>query len=271
MPKMNLTLILPFVLSAGVLLTGCPNTEPSCDPGFVLVDDGTLCVPADGGTTDSGADADAGDAGDASPDAPADSAVDAGPCGMECTGTTPLCNTTTGMCVACIGDTDCTDVAAAKCGTDGMCTTCDDSMQCAGLGDTTLCGDSGVTDGRCIQCTEADEATQCGTFACDWRDGTCTSTMRTADTCDACTSDAECAVGRRCVDHVFGGSSVGTFCFFDSADGGCGDTDAARRPYRTRITLGSVDGWMSEFCMPPTTTTCQGISDTQNVACTMNT
>ncbi|RLB54155.1 MAG: hypothetical protein DRJ42_09880, partial [Deltaproteobacteria bacterium] len=102
-------------------------------------------------------------------------------------------------------------------------------------------------------------------------DGTCTSTMRTADTCDACTSDAECLAGRRCVDHVFGGTSVGTFCFLDSADGGCGDTDAARRPYSTVVTLMSVDGWMTDYCMPPTTTTCQGIADARNVACSLDT
>ncbi|MBW2462844.1 MAG: hypothetical protein JRH11_14425, partial [Deltaproteobacteria bacterium] len=123
-----------LLLAATPVLVACPDTEPSCDPGFVLVDDGTRCVPADGGTTDSGTDADTGDAGDAGDANAGDSApdVDAGPCGMECTGTTPLCNPTSGVCVACIGDSDCDDVAAAKCGTDGLCTTCDDSTQCAG-------------------------------------------------------------------------------------------------------------------------------------------
>ncbi len=209
------------------LLPACPDTEPVCDPGYMLVDDGTRCVAIDSGAGDAG---DAGDASDGDVDA-ADTAVDAGPCGMPCEGTTPFCNETLMTCVQCLMDSDCTDPGAAKCGSDGMCTSCDDSAQCGGIGGTDICETSGPLTGMCVECSEATEAADCAGFACDWRDGTCSTVMRMADACDDCTTDLDCLNGRRCVDHIFMGSSVGTFCFFDSADGGCGDTDMARRPY----------------------------------------
>jgi hypothetical protein len=70
--------------------------------------------------------------------------------------------------------------------------------------------------------------------------------------------------------HTFAGTDVGYFCFLDSAMGGCGDTDSARRPYRTRSELTSIDGVTATYCMPPVTTTCQGIRDTQSESCTMD-
>ena len=68
--------------------------------------------------------------------------------------------------------------------------------------------------------------------------------------------------------HTFMGTDVGYFCFLDATDGGCGDTDPTRRPYSTRRELTSIDGVRSTYCMPPATTTCQGIGDTQSSTCT---
>jgi hypothetical protein len=131
---------------------------------------------------------------------------------------------------------------------------------------TPVCNETSAT---CVACTADTESARCGAFSCRQSDGTCTTTTRaTLDTCDPCEADSECATGRRCVEHVFMGTSTGSFCFLDASTGGCGDTDGTRRPYRTRTMLTSVDGVTATYCMPPVSTTCTGIRDTQSKSCT---
>src|SRR5262245_60246133 len=51
---------------------------------------------------------------------------DAGPCGRECTGSAPICNAVTQMCVECMADVDCEDrdpCTLDRCGVSvGTCT-----------------------------------------------------------------------------------------------------------------------------------------------------
>ncbi len=150
-----------FLLAAAAVclvpLTACRETVPLCeerpeDPSCECWDAGSETFDMDcqcmrdpsmpGCSVDGG-----GDSGDGAMDA-ADTAVDAGPCEMPCEGTTPLCNETLMACVQCLMDSDCTDPSAAKCGTDGMCTSCDDSAQCAGIGDTDICETAGPLAGK---------------------------------------------------------------------------------------------------------------------------
>ena len=113
----------PFFMMC-VAATLLPMTATGCVKGDVDVcaDDPTTPGCSDAGDAgDSSTDSTMGDAGDAG-----DTAVDAGRCAEVCMGPTPLCNETTGMCVACLADSDCTDLAAPQCDeTGGTCGACD--------------------------------------------------------------------------------------------------------------------------------------------------
>src|SRR5690606_25034541 len=168
-------------------------------------------------------------------------------------------------CVECRSSDDCTSDERPVC-VGGTCVPCTSDAQCADRSDTPDCNEE---TGRCVACTPETEVERCGAFSCSRITHTCTGTRRGhQDTCDPCEADSECISGRRCVLHTFMGTDVGYFCFLDATDGGCGDTDPTRRPYRTRRELTSIDGVRSTYCMPPATTTCQGIGDTQGRACT---
>lgn len=177
-----------------------------------------------------------------------------------------LCNDA-GECVGCLTDNDCSNPTPVC--NEGTCTGCTAHADCAERDDDALSCDAST--GRCEACTPDTEEERCGPFSCSSVTLTCTTTMRgNQDTCDSCEADSECASGRKCVMHTFDGTEVGYFCFLDSADGGCGDSDMARRPYRTRVELTSIDGIEATYCMPPVTTTCEGIRDTQSTSCTMD-
>lgn len=264
------------LLALTAAASGCVTYEGTCaeDP------DNRFCTEADGGS-----DADGGmDGGGA----------DAGPCGVACEGSTPVCDEASGDCVQCteaepgacegsstplcdpstntcaqcLAPTDCPEVDAPAC-VEGACGPCTDDLQCADRAATPVCDEA---SGRCVACTADTEVTECGSFSCSLLTNECTTTDRASlDTCDACEADSECAAGRRCVLHTFEGADVGHFCFLDASMGGCGDTDMTRRPYRTRTELDSIDGVTATYCMPPVTTTCQGIRDTQSETCALDT
>ena len=210
----------------------------------------------------------------------------------DCTGdTTPVCDVEAHRCVPCLGSdtgacggvtpacdtnntctctaTSCTSATAARCDeTTNACVACTADTQCAHLGATPVCDEE---RGACVACTGDTEAARCGMNSCRRSDGTCTMRRRgLSDTCDTCEADSECTTGQRCVRHVFGGTDVGSFCFLDAAVGGCGDTNVLRRPYSSRTPLSSIDGVAGTYCLPPSTTTCQGIRDTRSEACTMD-
>lgn len=175
------------------------------------------------------------------------------------------CEPTSHACVQCLADDQCDSPSAAHCGTDHTCGDCTADDQCTRLTATPVCDEAG---GSCVECTGDTEAAQCGANSCRRSDGTCTSTPRgTRDSCDSCEADSECVTGRACVHHIFMGTDTGSFCFLDAA-GGCGDTDMTLRPFSTRTMLTSIDGATSTYCMPPVSTTCQGIADTRSMSCT---
>jgi len=286
------------VVSACVLKTSCMGGSVKVD-GECTCPVGTTEVPAGGGesicSVDDGGVSDGGDAGvrDGAIDEGTDAGTpDAGPCGMTCpaatpvcndatgecvqctsaagaacTGATPLCDTTSNTCVACLTNSDCSMSGASECAlATRTCVGCTADAACMRFAGTPVCDEGRAT---CVACTGDTEAARCGAFSCRRSDGACTTTMRASlDTCDACAADSECLSGRRCVEHVFMGTSTGRFCFLDASMGGCGDTDAARRPYSTRSMLTSVDGVAATYCMPPVATTCAGIRDTRSLACT---
>lgn len=197
---------------------------------------------------------------------------DGGSCPQDCTGSSPYCNTTLNECVACLDNTHCPSAPAPHCDTStGTCTGCIEDAECAVFTGTPVCDEASK---MCVQCTEDSEEAQCGDFSCRLNNHTCTTTLRhSRDTCDACEADSECIEMRKCVLLQFtegATTDVGTYCFFDQAQGGCGDTVVERRPYRTVTETMSIDGDPGFYCLPPTSTTCKGIRDTQSVSCTMD-
>ncbi len=156
------------------------------------------------------------------------------------TAETPVCDEKTRSCVQCVSDSDCKDEETPACH---------------------------ATSHQCVQCTK-DNFSACGDFACKLADSSCTDTERgILDACDACGADMECIEGRKCVMHTFDGEELGSYCFLEAAETGCGDVVVERRPYRTKLEATSVDGVSAEYCFPPVSTTCQGISDTQSKVC----
>ena len=205
-----------YLLLASLVLTlaatGCTQEEvPLCE-----------AMPSDPSCTDSGpADSstdtgDGGDAGDA-----ADTAIDAGPCGMVCTGLTPLCNETTGMCVACITHSDCTDLTAPQCvDATGTCGPCDVAAACMDRSGTGVCATAGDNMGACVECT-ASETTACGANPCTVPD-TCSAFGTAQTTCEACDTDDNCTDPEHfCVPMEFpvGTTRAGGYCL--KATPGC--------------------------------------------------
>ncbi len=126
-----------------------------------------------------------------------------------------------GMCVACVGDSDCTDADAGKCDTGtNTCVPCDDSDQCteddAGVCD--MSGESGV----CVECTIDTEETACGLFSCNPATNECTETTRgDVEACEACVADSECEADHYCVPMTYQDVDRGGYCLLDAMVGGC--------------------------------------------------
>ena len=150
-----------------------------------------------------------------------------------CTDQDLLCDVGTSSCIACFGDTDCTDPAAARCDT-GMCVPCTENGQCDDVdglpGILNACNEEGV----CVDCTPESEAETCTGFrACNPATNECTDVLvGSLDVCEECVSDSQCGDGgaaseaHRCVpmfyvnpDDRFPNDQTG-FCL-KSTDGGC--------------------------------------------------
>ncbi len=185
--------------------------------------------------------------------------VDAGPCGGDCAAPTPVCEESSGECVACVGDDDCTDGVCADdntcvaclgdgdcdegvCDTDAnACVECVDDAQCDG--ETPACD---VDNNECVQCVEHAQCAEVGASACG-DDNTCqacaaseecghlddtpatnncTNTpVATLGTCEPCKADSECEPDHRCVPMEFDGQALDDGFCLQQASSGC------ERPY----------------------------------------
>jgi hypothetical protein len=241
-----------LVLFVWVATAACGDDVPLCEEH----PDDPSCV-ADSGA-DSGGDTGV-DGGDDGGDDDADTAVDAGPCGMPCDGATPFCNETSGMCVACLMDSDCSDPTAAKCDTTmGECVACDDSMQCDGIGSTNVCATAGDRAGECVECTDN---SACGAMeGCDLAMNTCrTYTAESVGACGDCVADAECMAGMLCIPWTYNDPrtsgddaiAAGNHCAWRQDASGMGAPEGdcfTLRPYIRAEMATSVDGVAQTFC-----------------------
>lgn len=136
--------------------------------------------------------------------------IQEGVCGQctfnsDCSGATPVCDSTTSQCVGCLDDDDCTveGVAAGRfCeqGTRTCQTGCNDDLDCAG--GQRCSGATPTSAGRCIECTPGTEVNDCAVKApkvrCEPTDLLCVECLSNAD----CTS-AQCDLDlNRCVECV---------------------------------------------------------------------
>ncbi len=157
-------------------------------------------------------------------DASNDAATDV--CG-GCSGSTPVCDTVSMTCVACLLNSDCSSP-------------------------TPVCDTS---DNTCVECLPASEATDCGMKSCDPATNECTDTDRgSVSTCGACVSDTECGSLDRCVSTTFMTSPNGSYCLTKKA-GSCS------RPYSTTFSAVSLSGEpMADYCaFDQTATSCDAI------------
>lgn len=231
MRRSTISSLIALGLGAVASAMSCSSEFKSCEFSQECASQRTGGAGGEGGTG-GGGDAGAGMGGDAG------AGTGGSACSTPCLGDTPLCNEDSGQCVDCNTTDDCDD---------GVCD---------------------LTAHRCVECTRETEEEQCGQFSCSSLTQTCTTTLRgNRDTCDPCEADSECITGRRCVLHTFAGDEVGHFCFLEQGTVGCGNTVPERRPYRRPVDLTSIDNVDATYCLPPVTTTCQGIRDTQSKAC----
>ena len=78
-----------------------------------------------------------------------------------------------------------------------------------------------TTSARCVECTPATEATDCGAKSCHPSNFVCTLNDRgSLDFCDACASDTECMPDHLCVPTFAGANPVGNRCL-RRASAGC--------------------------------------------------
>jgi hypothetical protein len=246
-----------------LLLTGCPTTSP----GDAGLDAGTDAPVPDGGS-------------------------DAGPCAMECTGTTPLCDAMTGDCVECLSETDCTSPENAC--VDGVCVACDSDDDCPAAMPqcdtaTNTCGactgpaacmdrpEGEVCEGgACVECTMADRS-GCASGVCLLSTNTCAPMGGSTALCGTCTADSECMAGQVCIammydDPATAGAdpvAVGNHCLWRSDASGTGAPNGACstvRPYVSTQSVTSVSGVTADVCTFRVST-CEAQRDFSMVNC----
>jgi len=190
----------------GVTASGCSNTNDDCETN-------PLACPPSATSSGQGGSGASGGAGSTS-----STGGDGGSGGAD----------------GCTSDSACTSATAAKCdvGT-GTCVACDASPQCEGVnaGATEVCD-----GGACVGCTAEEGCTASQT--CNLLTQTCEDVAPLSlDTCEACTNDAQCASGHRCVPMDFPvGTAHGHYCL-EAADPTC-----VVNPYRVAISVSSING-----------------------------
>jgi hypothetical protein len=160
-----------------------------------------------------------------------------------CTGATPLCLATSNQCVQCLANPDCKTASASRCAANA-CAQCTADADCAHIPGQNVC-----SNGICVACTK-DKASACKTASgqpavCEHAKKLCTTfAVASADTCDACVSDAQCKAANLCVPMTFGQTALGAFCQpvrISNCD--------AQHPFAKPITTGeSIDGQRTPYC-----------------------
>lgn len=189
-------LVISFALV--VLACACGGSEPACDDGEILLEDGT-CMP--GGGTDGG------------PDGSHDAGSDGGPCGTCADGL--VCDEARGECVECLGASECTEAGASRCA-GGTCLACMTNADCAHIDGLGVCD-----GGECVECSSSD-ATACGTNPCTSM-RTCSEYGTAQLACQACDTDDNCmGANDYCVPLDYMGADRGGYCLTDvDLAGGC--------------------------------------------------
>lgn len=172
-------------------------------------------------------------------------------------------------CVQCIDNGDCLNPAASLC-QNNQCVPCDSDDDCS------LVDSNGTQNGgtplhvcdasTCVECTgPKNGACASGTNVCDSTLKTCTQfPLRSADLCEACVADNQCATTQRCATHLFGTTPLGPFCF--PAATGVASNVCNLTPYSGLTASTTVDGVAANLCTLRRTT-CAGLADFSVQAC----
>ena len=182
---------------------------------------------------------------------------------------TPYCDAAAGKCVACTSNAQCTDAKASRCDlSTNTCAGCGGPSDCIGIKDATskdslpLC-----VSQECVECTRGDRAL-CGSNVCNALTKRCEDgvTTKSANLCQACVSDDQCATGQRCVERSFDSGSglqpVGYFCQWAKAGGGAAPAvcNPSGRPFVSEKALPSIDGAGTTAMCTHRTASCEAYS-----------
>lgn len=173
----------------------------------------------------------------------------------DCSGSTSLCSPTTQACVACVSNSQCTALTASACD-GGSCAPCDADADCSHLAATPVCE---ASVGRCVECTAATEATQCGANTCSLLSNECTSTTPGSTAiCESCESHSECAAGARCASYMFETTQLGPVCLRQPDSGG--SCFVAGQIGISNVSGSGVDSIAVDVCIPEQDkTTCEAM------------
>jgi len=154
--------------------------------------------------------------------------------------------------VECASDNDCRRPDAARCDATGACVPCAANTNCAHLERRGACA-----AGTCVECISGADP-RCNGNVCDSRTRTCTTFAATsANLCDSCVSDAQCANGARCVvERPFNEPDLSPQCFPLSQNGACPTGSGFAGFQAGRDTL---DGEEVDICVPRLTT-CEALT-----------
>jgi hypothetical protein len=222
----------------------------------------------------------------------------------DCTSTKPLCDST-GTCRQCLASSDCKTAEASRCDPlTNSCVACQGDTDCSQITGKTVCalastvqprlaGQAGQAGSagraaqagqanqanlanRCVKCT-GENAAACGSvngksLVCDSLKHECTTyAAESSGLCQLCVSDAHCKPGQLCYLQTFNGAPVGYFCFNkqgDTANATPTDcTATSNRPYiKVQTDAVSIDNERYPLCVLRAST-CRALSHYSTVDC----
>jgi Cys-rich repeat protein len=133
----------------------------------------------------------------------------------DCTADNPYCELTTQECVGCLGDEHCPEGWVCDPSTNSC--SCTQDVQCAvdeACNDIGSCVPTDVPGGECVTGTECDPSLGCGA-------GYCLRCQGNGSFCNECEQDADCAAVYMCNTGL--GSCVECLTTYDCLEGGAGD------------------------------------------------